>query len=62
MFDKLTTAWCPEKEEHGYFLAPAFKCVTSLRTATAHNWNVVDSITTMTKPTGRTLTHIETFP
>jgi hypothetical protein len=55
VFDKLTTAWCPEKEEHGYYLAPAFKCITNPRTATAHNWNTVDNAAAMTKPTGKFL-------
>ncbi|KIJ63349.1 hypothetical protein HYDPIDRAFT_92430 [Hydnomerulius pinastri MD-312] len=46
-----TTYWCPEREEHGYFLTPVFKCNTNPRVATAHRWSVVDVIGNMSKTT-----------
>ncbi|KAA1475825.1 hypothetical protein DENSPDRAFT_784109, partial [Dentipellis sp. KUC8613] len=48
---QLTTSWCPEREEHGYFLAPLFKCSTNPRVATAHRWSSVDVVGRMSKPT-----------
>ncbi|KAH8999160.1 hypothetical protein EDB92DRAFT_1791181, partial [Lactarius akahatsu] len=47
----LTTNWCPEREEHGYFLTPLFKCTTNPRVATAHRWTMVDVISKLDKPT-----------
>ncbi|KAH7911887.1 hypothetical protein BJ138DRAFT_1062170 [Hygrophoropsis aurantiaca] len=47
----LTTYWCPDREEHGYFLAPVFKCSTNPRVVTAHQWTAVDVIGRMNKPT-----------
>lgn len=52
LFYALTTLWCPEREEHGYFYSPAFKCSTNPRVATAHRWSAVDVISRMSKPTG----------
>ncbi|OAX36736.1 hypothetical protein K503DRAFT_857807 [Rhizopogon vinicolor AM-OR11-026] len=46
-----TTYWCPEREEHGYLLAPVFKCCTNPRVTTAHRWTAVDVIGTMNMPT-----------
>ncbi|TRM57123.1 hypothetical protein BD626DRAFT_515935 [Schizophyllum amplum] len=46
-----TTAWCPEREEHGYFLSPVFKCSTSPRTATVHRWTQTDPLARLNKPT-----------
>ncbi|TFY54719.1 hypothetical protein EVG20_g9593 [Dentipellis fragilis] len=51
VFQQLTTSWCPEREEHGYFLAPLFKCSTNPRVATAHRWSSVDVVGRMSKPT-----------
>ncbi|KAG6915825.1 hypothetical protein DXG01_009658 [Tephrocybe rancida] len=51
LFYATTTMWCPEREEHGYFYTPAFKCSTNPRVATAHRWSSVDVITRMNKPT-----------
>ncbi|KAF8638783.1 hypothetical protein AX17_001842 [Amanita inopinata Kibby_2008] len=47
----LTTVWCPEREEHGYFYAPRFKCNTNPRVATAHRWSQADVVSPMSKPT-----------
>jgi len=52
VFQQPTTSWCPEREEHGYLLTPAFKCNTNPRVATAHRWSSVDVLARMTKPTG----------
>ncbi|KAF8548462.1 hypothetical protein OG21DRAFT_1500995 [Imleria badia] len=46
-----TTYWCPDREEHGYFLTPIFKCSTNPRVTTAHRWSTVDVIGQMNKPT-----------
>ncbi|KAG6860567.1 hypothetical protein C0995_009781 [Termitomyces sp. Mi166 len=51
LFYATTTMWCPEREEHGYFYTPAFKCSTNPRVATAHRWSPVDVIGRMNKPT-----------
>ncbi|KAG5642805.1 hypothetical protein DXG03_002089 [Asterophora parasitica] len=51
LFYATTTQWCPEREEHGYFYAPVFKCNTNPRVAAAHRWNAVDVISRMNKPT-----------
>ncbi|KAL1742206.1 hypothetical protein HDZ31DRAFT_75657 [Schizophyllum fasciatum] len=46
-----TTAWCPEREEHGYLLAPVYKCSTSPRTVTVHRWTQTDPLARLNKPT-----------
>lgn len=51
LLQQLTTSWCPEREEHGYFLTPAFKCNTNPRVVTAHRWSSVDVLLRMNKPT-----------
>ncbi|KAG6849914.1 hypothetical protein H0H93_003782 [Arthromyces matolae] len=51
LFYANTTMWCPEREEHGYFYTPAFKCNTNPRVITAHRWSSVDVIGRMNKPT-----------
>lgn len=51
LLQQLTTTWCPEREEHGYFLTPAFKCNTNPRIGTAHRWSSVDVLARMNKPT-----------
>ncbi|KAF8061778.1 hypothetical protein FPV67DRAFT_1586897, partial [Lyophyllum atratum] len=51
LFYATTTQWCPEREEHGYFYAPVFKCSTNPRVATAHRWSAVDVISRMNKAT-----------
>ncbi|THH21494.1 hypothetical protein EW146_g115 [Bondarzewia mesenterica] len=51
VFQHLTTAWCPEREEHGYLLTPLYKCNTNPRVITAHRWSMVDVIGRMNKPT-----------
>ncbi|KAI6017443.1 hypothetical protein EDC04DRAFT_2943424, partial [Pisolithus marmoratus] len=47
----LTTYWCPDREEHGYFLTPVFKCTTNPRVVTAHRWSAVDVLGHMREPT-----------
>ncbi|KAG7086389.1 hypothetical protein E1B28_002346 [Marasmius oreades] len=51
VLDDLTTYWCPQREEHGYFLTPAYKCTTHFRVSTAHQWSPADLFGTLTKPT-----------
>ncbi|OCH86198.1 hypothetical protein OBBRIDRAFT_797418 [Obba rivulosa] len=51
VFQDATTSWCTEREEHGYFLTPAFKCSTNPRVTTAHRWAVVDLSPKLNKPT-----------
>lgn len=51
LFYALTTIWCPDREEHGYFYTPAFKCSTNPRVATAHRWCQADVMARMNKPT-----------
>ncbi|OJT02011.1 hypothetical protein TRAPUB_7545 [Trametes pubescens] len=51
IFQQSTTAWCPEREEHGYYLTPAFKCSTNPRVTTAHRWSAVDLAAKLDKPT-----------
>ncbi|KAI6098718.1 hypothetical protein F5141DRAFT_1010603, partial [Pisolithus sp. B1] len=46
-----TTYWCPDREEHGYFLTPVFKCTTNPRVVTAHRWLAVDVLGHMREPT-----------
>ncbi|KAI6094466.1 hypothetical protein EDD16DRAFT_1684950, partial [Pisolithus croceorrhizus] len=46
-----TTYWCPDREEHGYFLTPIFKCTTNPRVVTAHRWLAVDVLGHMREPT-----------
>lgn len=52
IFQQLTTNWCPEREEHGYFLTPLFKCNTNPRVITAHRWTMVDVLSKLNNPTG----------
>ncbi|KAI0810841.1 hypothetical protein BC629DRAFT_1281488, partial [Irpex lacteus] len=42
IFQENTTFWCPEQEEHGYFVTPVFKCNTNPRVTTAHRWTTLD--------------------
>nr|VWO94535.1 Putative lipase ATG15 (EC (Autophagy-related protein 15) [Ganoderma boninense] len=51
VFQQSTTTWCPEREEHGYFLTPMFKCSTNPRVNTAHRWTVADISGKLDKPT-----------
>ncbi|KAI9069472.1 hypothetical protein FKP32DRAFT_1682906 [Trametes sanguinea] len=51
VFQESTTTWCPEREEHGYYLTPAFKCNTNPRVTTAHRWSAVDISAKLDKPT-----------
>lgn len=53
VFQESTTAWCPEREEHGYFLTPLFKCNTNPRVATAHRWIEVDIGAKLNRETGQ---------
>ncbi|THV06900.1 hypothetical protein K435DRAFT_789004 [Dendrothele bispora CBS 962.96] len=48
---QLTTSWCPDREEHGYFLTPVFKCSTNPRVSMAHRWSTVDLSSRLNKPT-----------
>ncbi|KAI0027713.1 hypothetical protein K488DRAFT_14588, partial [Vararia minispora EC-137] len=52
ILQEATTHWCPEREEHGYFLTPLFKCITNPRVSTAHCWSMADVTAKMTQPTG----------
>ncbi|KAI8974237.1 hypothetical protein BD414DRAFT_424545, partial [Trametes punicea] len=51
VFQQATTTWCPEREEHGYYLTPVFKCSTNPRVSTAHRWSAVDITAKLDKPT-----------
>ncbi|TFK45525.1 hypothetical protein OE88DRAFT_1740212 [Heliocybe sulcata] len=51
IFQETTTTWCPDREEHGYFLTPLYKCHTNPRVATAHGWKLSDPVNKMAKPT-----------
>ncbi|OSD02134.1 hypothetical protein PYCCODRAFT_443491 [Trametes coccinea BRFM310] len=51
VFQESTTTWCPEREEHGYYLTPVFKCSTNPRVSTAHRWSAVDLSARLDKPT-----------
>ncbi|KAI0695100.1 hypothetical protein C8T65DRAFT_584544 [Cerioporus squamosus] len=51
VFQQSTTTWCPDREEHGYYLAPLFKCSTNPRVTTAHRWAAVDIDATLDVPT-----------
>ncbi|KAM5542076.1 hypothetical protein V8D89_004386 [Ganoderma adspersum] len=51
VFQQSTTTWCPEREEHGYFLTPMFKCSTNPRVNTAHRWTIADISGKLDKPT-----------
>ncbi|EJD06218.1 uncharacterized protein FOMMEDRAFT_153619 [Fomitiporia mediterranea MF3/22] len=51
IFHETTTRWCPEREEHGYFLTPLYKCTTKARVSTAHSWSEVDPRGRMMEPT-----------
>ncbi|KAJ4478400.1 hypothetical protein J3R30DRAFT_3890903 [Lentinula aciculospora] len=48
---QITTSWCPQREEHGYCLAPVFKCHTNPRVTTAHRWVATDVMSSICKPT-----------
>ncbi|KAE9396763.1 hypothetical protein BT96DRAFT_824268, partial [Gymnopus androsaceus JB14] len=48
---QLTTSWCPQREEHGYYLTPSFKCITDPRATTVHRWAPADLTSKMDKPT-----------
>ncbi|KAJ7577392.1 hypothetical protein C8J56DRAFT_970749 [Mycena floridula] len=50
VLQETSTYWCPEREEHGYFLTPVFKCNTNPRVATAHRWASVDDMARFGKP------------
>ncbi|KAI6128896.1 hypothetical protein EDD16DRAFT_1451564, partial [Pisolithus croceorrhizus] len=46
------TYWCPDREEHGYFLTLVFKCTTNPPVFTAHRWKLaVDVLDRMREPT-----------
>ncbi|KAI6021976.1 hypothetical protein EDC04DRAFT_349063 [Pisolithus marmoratus] len=49
---QITTYWCPDREEHGYFLTPVFKCTTNPCIITAHWWSAMDVLGHMQEPTG----------
>ncbi|KAI6105278.1 hypothetical protein EDD16DRAFT_1633121, partial [Pisolithus croceorrhizus] len=51
VMSQATTYWCPDREEHGYFLTPVFKCTTNPRVVTAHRWLAVDVLGHMREPT-----------
>ncbi|KAI0373136.1 hypothetical protein BV20DRAFT_977736 [Pilatotrama ljubarskyi] len=51
VFQQSTTTWCPEREEHGYYLTPVFKCSTNPRVNAAHRWSAVDLAAKLDRPT-----------
>ncbi|GJE88106.1 hypothetical protein PsYK624_041890 [Phanerochaete sordida] len=51
IFQESTTRWGPEREEHGYYLTPAFKCSTNPRVVTAHRWHAIDLESEFNRPT-----------
>jgi hypothetical protein len=51
-FTENTTMWCPEREEHGFYLTPLYKCDTGPRSNVIHRWVKVDIKARMPKPTG----------
>ncbi|KLO19613.1 hypothetical protein SCHPADRAFT_817820 [Schizopora paradoxa] len=51
VFHDQITRWCPNNEEHGYFLTPLYKCTTNPKVPTAHRWSEVDPKGRMHKPT-----------
>jgi hypothetical protein len=53
-----TTSWCPEREEHGVLLAPAFTCTTSVRSAIVHGWSKADPLKQLSSPTRERLKHL----
>ncbi|KZT74072.1 hypothetical protein DAEQUDRAFT_754054 [Daedalea quercina L-15889] len=42
LLQESTTSWSGEREEHGYFLTPLFKCATNPRATTVHRWSAAD--------------------
>ncbi|KAF8589673.1 hypothetical protein K439DRAFT_1628450 [Ramaria rubella] len=50
-FTENTTMWCPEREEHGFYLTPLYKCDTGPRSNVIHRWMKVDIKARMPKPT-----------
>lgn len=58
VFQEYTTSWCPEREEHGYYLSPVFKCLTNPRTPTAHRWIASDLTLQTAQPMGTHLISI----
>ena len=52
VFQEKTTSWCPDREEHGYYLTPLFRCSTNPRVITAHRWNVFDIDAELNKSSG----------
>ncbi|KAI6098024.1 hypothetical protein EDD16DRAFT_1665522, partial [Pisolithus croceorrhizus] len=52
VLSQVATYRCPDWEEHGYFLALVFKCITSPRVVTAYRWLAVDVLGHMREPTG----------
>ncbi|KAI6004920.1 hypothetical protein EDD15DRAFT_2191662 [Pisolithus albus] len=48
----VTTFWYPDREEHGYFLTPVFKCTASPRVVTTHRWLAADALGRMREPSG----------
>ncbi|KAI0085939.1 hypothetical protein BDY19DRAFT_386390 [Irpex rosettiformis] len=51
IFQENTTFWCPEREEHGYYVTPVFKCNTNPRVTTAHRWTTLDLASGIDKST-----------
>jgi hypothetical protein len=52
IFEENTTFWCPDREEHGYYITPTFKCITNPRIATAHRWAALNITTGIDRSTG----------
>lgn len=52
VFQESTTSWCPEREEHGYYITPFYKCNTNPKMIAAHRWTAVDLAARVNRPTG----------
>ena len=52
LLQECTTSWHGEREEHGYFLIPLFKCSTNPRATTVHRWNNTDLGMHLNRTTG----------
>ncbi|KAF8528183.1 hypothetical protein BU17DRAFT_81421 [Hysterangium stoloniferum] len=51
VFTELTAMWCPDQEEHGFYLTPLYKCETSSRSNVIHRWGEVEVKVRMAQPT-----------
>ena len=61
VFHKATTSWCPDVEEHGYFLSPLYKCLTNPKMQMIHRWFECDPIGTLKYPTRESLNRFHCY-